>query len=110
MQKVVAAREFTQGSRLILVEHPTRGIDIGAAMLIHQKLLALRDSGCAVLLVSADLDELYQLSDSLMVMSGGQIAAYFADPSSVTQTELGQYMLGAVRQSDEEIARACYTA
>ena len=64
----------------------------------------------AVLLVSADLDELYQLSDSLMVMSGGQIAAYFTDPSSVTQTELGQYMLGAVRQSDEEIARACYTA
>ena len=108
MQKIVAAREFTQGAKLILCEHPTRGIDIGAARLIHERLLELRDADCAILLVSADMDELFQLSDSLMVMFGGRVTAYFKDIAGVTQTELGNYMLGAKQQTEAEMKEAYY--
>jgi general nucleoside transport system ATP-binding protein len=108
MQKVVVAREFTMGSRLIIAEQPTRGIDVGAAKFIHEELLRLRDAGCAVLMISADLEELYQLSDSIFVMYDGQISAYLKDPSTVSENELGYYMLGVHRQSDSEIREAYY--
>lgn len=107
IQKVVVAREFTQdNTKLIIAEQPTRGIDVGAAKFIHEKLVALRDIGYAVLLVSADLEELYKLSDSILVMYNGQISAYIEDPKIVSETDLGHYMLGVNRQSDEEIGRA----
>lgn len=106
IQKVVVAREFTQNSRLIIAEQPTRGIDIGAAEFIHKKLVELRDSGCGVLLVSADLEELKKLSDSIVVLYNGQISAYIDDVPAVSENELGQYMLGINKQSASEIGRA----
>lgn len=106
MQKVVVAREFTQNARLIIAEQPTRGIDIGAAGFIHKELLRRRDEGCGVLLVSADLEELYKLSDSILVLYDGSFSAYIKEPESVSEKELGEYMLGVRRQPEEEIKEA----
>ncbi len=106
MQKVVVAREFTQNAKLIIAEQPTRGIDVGAAKFIHKKLVQLRDEGCAVLLVSADLEELTKLSDSIIVMYEGKLSAYIEDVQKTSDTELGYYMLGAKMQNEEEIRRA----
>ncbi|NLL73915.1 MAG: ABC transporter ATP-binding protein [Clostridiales bacterium] len=108
MQKVVVAREFTQGATLIIAEQPTRGIDVGAAKFIYEELIKLRNQGCAVLLVSADLEELYKLSDHILVMYNGEISAYIKNPSEVSETELGTYMLGVKKQSAEEIKGAYY--
>lgn len=108
MQKVVVAREFTQGSKIIIAEQPTRGIDVGAARFIHEELLRLRDNGCAVLLVSADMEELYKLSDSIFVMYDGEISAYIRNPELVSENELGLYMLGVSKQTNEEIKGAYY--
>ncbi len=106
IQKVVVAREFSSSPRLIIANQPTRGIDVGATEFIHRKLVELRDNGTAVLLISADLNEVMELSDSLLVMYGGEIVAYFEDSSKITEEELGRYMLGIDKQSPEEIRRA----
>jgi simple sugar transport system ATP-binding protein len=106
IQKVVVAREFTQNARLIIAEQPTRGIDVGAAEFIHKQLIELRDSGCGVLLVSADLEELTKLSDSIVVLHKGQISAYIDDVAAISESELGHYMLGVTKQSDEQVGRA----
>ncbi len=108
MQKVVAAREFSLGPRLSIVNQPTRGIDVGATEFVRNKIVELRDAGTAVLLISADLNEILELSDSLIVMHNGEVAAYLPDSSQVTETELGEYMLGIRRQGDEEIRRVCH--
>ena len=105
MQKVVVAREFTSKAGLILANQPTRGIDVGASEFIRNKLVELRDQGAGILLISADLNEVMGLSDSLIVMSGGKIAAYFEDAKSVSTDELGEYMLGLKTMSAEEIAK-----
>lgn len=106
MQKVVAAREFTNDADLIIANQPTRGIDIGASMFLRNKLVELRDAGAAVLLISADLSEVMEVSDRLIVMSGGRISAYFEDASQVTEEEMGLYMLGLKQMTPEEIRRA----
>lgn len=106
MQKVVAAREFTNNADLIIANQPTRGIDIGASMFLRNKLVELRDAGAAVLLISADLSEVMEVSDRLIVMSGGKISAYFEDASQVTEEEMGLYMLGLKQMSTEEIRGA----
>ncbi|MDR2509391.1 MAG: ATP-binding cassette domain-containing protein, partial [Spirochaetaceae bacterium] len=106
IQKVVVAREFSENAPCIIADQPTRGIDIGAAKFIHKKLLALRDGGAAVLLVSADLSEVMDLSDSLLVMYGGRVAAFFPDARKAGEQQLGRYMLGLARQSEEEIQRS----
>ncbi len=108
MQKVVAAREFGKDIKLFIAEQPSRGIDVGAAKFLHEKLIEMRDAGCAILLVSADLDELFKLSDSAIVMYEGKISAFFPDLSSVDENEIGNYMLGVKRQSNEQIGRACH--
>ena len=105
MQKVVAAREFTSGSALIIANQPTRGIDVGASDFIRKKLVELRDGGAGVLLISADLNEVMEVSDSLLVMSEGRIAAYFEDAKAVTEDQLGEYMLGLKKMSAEEVGR-----
>ncbi|MDR1900434.1 MAG: ABC transporter ATP-binding protein [Treponema sp.] len=105
IQKVVVAREFSAGARCIIADQPTRGIDVGAAQFIHRKLLELRGEGAAILLISADLSEVMDLSDSLLVMYGGRTAAYFKSASEVTEEELGLYMLGIKRQGEEELTR-----
>lgn len=106
MQKVVVARECSTNPQLLIAEQPTRGVDIGAAQFIHQKLLELRSDKCAIVLVSADLNEILELSDSLLVMYEGQIVAYFDNPSAVSEEELGLYMLGINRQDKEQTGRA----
>lgn len=108
IQKVVVAREFSGDSKVIIADQPTRGIDIGAAKFIHRKLVELRDEGAAVLLVSADLNEIIDLSDNLIVMYGGEIVAYFEESDNVTEQELGLYMLGIKRQTDEEIRKCLH--
>ena len=108
IQKVVVAREFSNEPHLIIADQPTRGIDVGATSFIRRKLVELSRSGIAVLLISADLNEVMELSDSLIVMYGGQITAYFDDTSKLTDEMMGQYMLGLKKQTSEEIRRACH--
>lgn len=105
IQKVVVAREFSCDPKLIIADQPTRGIDVGATEFIRRKLVELSRDGAAVLLVSADLNEVMELSDSLMVFCGGEIVAYFEDTSTLTDEQMGEYMLGIKRQSPEEIRR-----
>ena len=108
IQKVVVAREFSNNPVLILADQPTRGIDVGATEFIRRKLMELSRSGVAVLLVSADLNEVMELSDSLMVMHNGRIAAYFDDTSGLTDEMMGEYMLGLKEQSEAEVRRVCH--
>ena len=108
IQKVVVAREFSGNPVLILADQPTRGIDVGATEFIRKKLVELSRSGIAVLLISADLAEVMELSDSLIVMHGGRIAAYFDDTSTLTDDMMGEYMLGLKAQSADEIRRVCH--
>ena len=107
IQKMIVAREFTRNSKLIVANQPTRGIDVGSTEFIRNQLISIaRDNDAAVLLISADLTEILEVSDSIIVMFGGEIAAYFDDASKVTETEIGEYMLGAKKMSPEEIRRA----
>ena len=108
IQKVVVAREFSSNPQLIIADQPTRGIDVGATEFIRKKLVELSRSGIAVLLISADLNEVMELSDSLIVMHGGRIAGYFEDASKLDDEMMGEYMLGLKRQSEEEIRRVCH--
>lgn len=105
MQKVVAAREFTSNASFIIANQPTRGIDVGASEFIRNKLVELRDNGAGILLISADLNEVLELSDSLIVMSEGKIAAYFEDACGISEDEIGEYMLGIKKMSNEEVRR-----
>lgn len=106
MQKVVVARECGTEPSVLIAEQPTRGVDIGAAHIIHEKILSMRDTGCAVLLVSADLSEVMRICDSLIVLYEGRIVAYFEDVAQVTEEELGLCMLGIQKHSPEQIRRA----
>ncbi len=107
IQKVIVAREFTSGAKLVIANQPTRGIDVGAAEYIRHKLIDIsRESNVGVLLVSADLTELLSVSDSLIVMVNGKVSAYFPDVSKIDEYMIGEYMLGVKSQSDEEIGGA----
>lgn len=97
MQKVVFAREVDGEGKLLIAAQPTRGVDIGAIQYIHTKIGELRDAGKAVLLVSAELDEISTLSDRILVMYEGEIVAEFKRGESDHRL-LGEYMLGAKRQ------------
>ena len=108
IQKVVVAREFSNNPAVIIADQPTRGIDVGAAQFIHNKLVELRDQGAAVFLVSADLTEVMDVSDSLIVMYNGKIVAYFDDLSTITEMDLGRYMLGIDAQEESSIRRSIY--
>lgn len=108
IQKVVVAREFSNDPYLIIADQPTRGIDVGATEFIRKKLVELSRSGIAVLLISADLNEVMELSDSLIIMCGGHIAAYFEDTSDLSDEMMGKYMLGVEQQKPEEIRRVCH--
>ena len=100
MQKIVIAREFSSDPEILIANQPTRGIDVGANEFIWKKLIELRDKGKAILLISADLNEIMELSDSVMVMCEGRKSAFFSDVSKVDEYELGSYMLGLKRQEE----------
>ncbi len=93
-QKLIIGREFQIGPKLLLVSQPTRGVDIGAIEFIHRKLIELRDAGCAVLLVSAELEEVTALADRLLVIREGRIAGE-VDPATATPEEIGLMMTGS---------------
>jgi simple sugar transport system ATP-binding protein len=92
-QKVVVARELGVNPVLVVAAQPTRGLDVGATEFIHRQLIAMRDEGVAVLLVSAELDEIQTLSDRIAVIFDGQIMAV-KTPSETTTEELGLLMAG----------------
>jgi simple sugar transport system ATP-binding protein len=92
-QKLVIGREFGLPPKLLLVSQPTRGVDIGAIEFIHRKLIGLRDGGCAILLVSAELEEVTALADRLLVIYHGKIAGE-VEPGHVTSEEIGLMMTG----------------
>ena len=92
-QKLVIGREFGLPPKLLLVAQPTRGVDIGAIEFIHRKLISLRDAGCAILLVSAELEEVTALADRLLVIYHGKIVGE-VEPNSVTNSEIGLMMTG----------------
>jgi simple sugar transport system ATP-binding protein len=95
MQKVVIAREISHGSPLIIIEEPTRGVDVGAIEFIHKTLIAERDQGRAILLVSSDLTELLALSDRVLVMIEGRINASLSG-SDMNETTIGRWMMGGM--------------
>ena len=92
-QKVIVAREFDQNPKLLIAAQPTRGIDVGSIEFIHQRLLQARDKGKAVLLISADLEEILSISDRIAVMYEGQIVGTL-DPAEATEERLGLMMTG----------------
>jgi len=92
-QRVVVAREFSRNPKLIIASQPTRGLDIGATEYVRGKLVEMRNQGCAVLLISADLDEIWALSDRIAVMYEGRIVAV-KDPDKTSESELGLLMAG----------------
>ncbi len=99
-QKAIIAREVDRDLPLIVAVQPTRGLDVGAIEYIHSQLVAERDKGKAVLLVSLELDEVMSLSDRILVMYEGEIVGEL-DPRTTTVQELGLYMAGAKRMGKE---------
>ncbi len=99
-QKAIVAREIDKDPKLLVAIQPTRGLDVGAIEYIHKQLVAQRDAGCGVLLVSLELDEVMNVSDRILVMYEGEIVGEF-DPGKTTVQELGLYMAGARRQPRE---------
>ncbi len=98
-QKLIIGREFELKPKLLLVSQPTRGVDIGAIEFIHRKLIELRDAGTAVLLVSAELEEVTALADRLLVIREGKIVGE-VDPKVTSNEEIGLMMTGGNEQSN----------
>ncbi|PTM92411.1 nucleoside ABC transporter ATP-binding protein [Streptomyces sp. VMFN-G11Ma] len=109
-QKLIVGREMSHAPKLLIAAHPTRGVDVGAQAAIWDHIREARREGLAVLLISADLDELIGLSDTLRVMYRGRLVAD-ADPATITPEELGSAMTGAASghlehaENDEDGAR-----
>jgi simple sugar transport system ATP-binding protein len=97
-QKIVLAREIERNPKVLLVGQPTRGVDIGAIEFIHRRLIALRDAGVAILLVSVELDEIMNLSDRILTMCGGKITGE-RKASQTNEQELGLLMAGVVDEA-----------
>ena len=97
-QKAIIARELDREKPLIVAVQPTRGLDVGAIEYIHSQLVAERDQGKAILLVSLELDEVMSLSDRILVMYEGEIVGEL-DPKQTTVQEMGLYMAGAKRMT-----------
>ncbi len=95
IQKLIMARELSGRPRVLLVAQPTRGIDVGAAHYIHERLVEQRDAGTAVLIISEDLDEVMSLSDRVLVMYEGRVIGS-ADPRTSTREAVGLLMAGVV--------------
>jgi general nucleoside transport system ATP-binding protein len=98
-QKVIVAREFTRGGRLLVAAQPTRGVDVGSTEFIHRKLVDARDRGMAVLLISAELEEVLSLADRIAVMYRGKIAG-LVDAAEATPELLG-YMMATGHRPDD---------
>lgn len=93
MQKVVVAREFSFNTPVLVIAQPTRGVDVGAIESIHRSIVQKRNEGCAILLASADLDEVFRLSDRIITLYEGRITGEFA-ADAITKSEISYYMTG----------------
>ena len=93
LQKLVVAREFSFDTPVLVIAQPTRGVDIGASEFIHRRIMEKREGGCAILLSSADLDEVLRLSDRIITLYEGRITGEFA-AEGITREQLGWYMTG----------------
>ena len=96
-QKAIVAREIDKDPKLLIAVQPTRGMDVGAIEYAHKQIVAQRDAGKAVLLVSLELDEVMSVSDRILVMYEGEIVGEL-DPKKTTVEELGLYMAGAKKE------------
>jgi simple sugar transport system ATP-binding protein len=99
-QKIVVARELSAEPKLLVASQPTRGVDIGAIEFIHRRLVAQRDAGVAILLVSAELDEIRSLSDRIAVMYEGRVVS--VESPEVSEERLGLLMAGASAAAEAE--------
>ncbi|MET0016074.1 ATP-binding cassette domain-containing protein [Oscillibacter sp.] len=99
-QKAIVAREIDKNPELLVAVQPTRGLDVGAIEYIHRQIVAERDTGKAVLLVSLELDEVMSVSDRILVMYEGEIVGEL-DPKKTNVQELGLYMAGAKREAEQ---------
>lgn len=104
-QKIVVAREFYRNPKLIIAAYPTRGVDIGAAEAIHDKMMELRKNGAAILLITSDLDELFKLSDRIGVIYEGAIAVC-GSSETFARSDLGYYMGGGDQHGAAKAAHA----
>jgi simple sugar transport system ATP-binding protein len=93
MQKMILGRVLEAGPKIILANQPVQGLDVGAIAYVHGRLVAARDAGAAVLLISEDLDEVMGLSDVIHVISGGRLSPAFAR-GTMSQADLGLWMAG----------------
>ncbi len=92
-QKLILAREFSRNPDFLLINQPTRGLDVGAIEYIHSQILAMRDRNVAILLISLELEEIFALSDRILVLYGGKIVKEL-DPDATTEEEVGYFMAG----------------
>jgi general nucleoside transport system ATP-binding protein len=99
-QKLIVGREMMAGPKLLIAAQPTRGIDVGAQAAVWEEIRGARANGLGVLLISADLEELIGLSDTLYVIFRGEFVARL-DPGKVSTEELGSYMTGAREKAVE---------
>lgn len=104
MQKVVIAREFSFNTPILIISQPTRGVDIGAIEFIHNQIVEKRNEGCAILLVSAELDEIFRLSDRIITVYEGQITGEFQQ-GEISKQEIGLYMTGKNMGKSQEVYR-----
>jgi len=100
MQKLVVAREFSFDTPVLIISQPTRGVDVGAIEFIHRHILEKRNQGCAVLLSSADLDEVFRLSDRIISLFEGRITGQFS-AGEISKEEIGWYMTGSGKETAE---------
>ncbi len=101
MQKVVVAREFSLDTPVLVIAQPTRGVDVGAIEFIHRQIIEKRNQGCAILLASADLDEVFRLSDRIITMYEGRITGEFK-AGQINKKDIGYYMTGSREEGGEE--------
>jgi simple sugar transport system ATP-binding protein len=101
-QKVIVARELSHAVRVLIAAQPTRGLDVGSIEFIHRQIIALRDQGAGVLLVSAELDEILSLSDRIGVLYRGRMVGIF-DRDAVTREQLGFLMATGQAPELEEV-------
>lgn len=100
-------REIDANPKLFIVSQPTWGVDVGAAALIRGEILALRDAGCAVLVVSEELDELFDISDRLHVIAKGRLSPS-VDRAAATLPQIGEWMSGLWEKKNNNIKEATH--
>ena len=105
LQKFIIGRELKLKPKLLFVAQPTWGVDIGAATDIRQKLLNLRDEGCAILIISEELEELFEITDRLHVINGGKLSPSL-NTGDVTPNDIGEYMIGQQQLNHPEYQHA----